>query len=152
MATTDDSPTFIDTNVLVYFHAKEAPLHGAARRRLNELKSAGTPCWISRQVLREFVATLTRPQAFPAQLPIDAVLERAEHFESRFQVAEDGPATTRRLHQLIRQFDVRGKQIHDANIVATVLSHDIPRLLTHNTVDFQRFSELITLAGLQDKD
>jgi predicted nucleic acid-binding protein len=43
-----------------------------------------------------------------------------------------------------------GKQVHDANIVATMLVYGIPKLLTHNTTDFARFSELITVLPLQD--
>ena len=32
-----------------------------------------------------------------------------------------------------------GKQVHDANIVATMLAHGVGRLLTFNVADFQRF-------------
>ncbi|MEH2170887.1 MAG: hypothetical protein V7K41_30400 [Nostoc sp.] len=42
-----------------------------------------------------------------------------------------------------------GKQVHDANIVATMLVYGIPQLLTHNTSDFARFSGLITVLPLQ---
>jgi len=41
-----------------------------------------------------------------------------------------------------------GKQIHDANIVATMLVHHIPALLTTITEDFKRFSHLITVLPL----
>lgn len=49
---------------------------------------------------------------------------------------------------LIRQHQLGGKQVHDTNIVATMLAHDIPCLLTHNVKDFTRFEELITIEGL----
>ena len=42
-----------------------------------------------------------------------------------------------------------GKQVHDANIVATMLVYGIPQLFTHNTSDFARFSGLITVLPLQ---
>jgi predicted nucleic acid-binding protein len=35
--------------------------------------------------------------------------------------------------------------VHDANIVATMLEHDVHRLLTFNAADFRRFSHLITI-------
>ncbi len=38
-----------------------------------------------------------------------------------------------------------GKQVHDANIAATMLAHGITRLLTFNVADFQRFAGLIEL-------
>lgn len=150
MAIPDVSAVFIDTNVLVYFDVKEAPLHRAARKTLSEWRAQGTPSWISRQVLREYLATLTRPQMFSSPLPMDSVLERVAHFERRFTIAEDGPTVTGRLYELLRQLPVGGNQIHDANIVATMLAHDIPCILTHNIADFARFSEVITVLPLQE--
>jgi hypothetical protein len=43
---------------------------------------------------------------------------------------------------------VGGKQVHNANIVATMLAHGIPRLFTHNVADFNRFSTLIEILPL----
>ena len=41
-----------------------------------------------------------------------------------------------------------GKQIHDANIVATMLAHGVKAILTHNRKDFIRFEEFITIIGI----
>lgn len=38
--------------------------------------------------------------------------------------------------------------MHDANLVATCLALDIPRLLTHNAADFARFAALIEIETL----
>ena len=46
---------------------------------------------------------------------------------------------------LTRGFAFGGKQVHDANIVATMLAFDVPRLITYNGADFQRFAGLITV-------
>lgn len=54
----------------------------------------------------------------------------------------------RRLLDLLQQFSIGGKQVHDANIVATMLISNIPALLTNNTDDFKRFSHLITVLPL----
>ena len=148
---TEDSPVFIDTNVLVYYEIIEAPLHIVARRTLDEYSTRETACWISRQVPREFIATLTRPQTFTQPLHIGIVLERAAHFEHRFQIAEDGPSVTRNLHDLLRQVPCGGKQVHDANIVATMLAHGIPRILTHNLADFTRFEDVIGVLPLEEQ-
>jgi predicted nucleic acid-binding protein len=43
---------------------------------------------------------------------------------------------------------VKGKQIHDANVVATMLANDVTRLATFNRADFQRFEDEITLEVL----
>lgn len=42
----------------------------------------------------------------------------------------------------------RQTQVHDANIVATMLAYGIPRLLTHNVDDFKRFAHLIAVLPL----
>lgn len=40
---------------------------------------------------------------------------------------------------------VAGRQVHDANRVATMLARGITRLLTFNVGDFDRFSDVITI-------
>jgi predicted nucleic acid-binding protein len=69
---------------------------------------------------------------------------------SRFHVAEEGPAVTANLLTLLSSIPIAGKHVHDANVVATMQAHGIPRLLTHNTVDFARFARLITVLPLVD--
>jgi len=49
----------------------------------------------------------------------------------------------------MEQITIGGKQVHDANIVATMLVYGIPQLLTHNPSDFARFSGLISVLPLQ---
>jgi predicted nucleic acid-binding protein len=53
-----------------------------------------------------------------------------------------------RLLQLLATHQVTGKQLHDANIVATLLEHGVRRLVTFNIGDFQRFADVITLVPL----
>ncbi|MBO1348300.1 MAG: hypothetical protein EBE86_013325 [Hormoscilla sp. GUM202] len=43
----------------------------------------------------------------------------------------------------MEQITIGGAQVHDANIVATMLVYGIGELLTNNVDDFNRFSELI---------
>jgi predicted nucleic acid-binding protein len=56
---------------------------------------------------------------------------------------EDGPAVWDELLQLSRRIPFGGRQVHDANIVATMLAHRERRLLTFNEADFKRFVPLI---------
>ena len=56
---------------------------------------------------------------------------------------EDGPAVTQELIALCRAVPLGGRQVHDANIVATMLAHGETRLLTFNTADFTRFQPRI---------
>lgn len=99
--------------------------------------------------MREYLATLTRTQQFTNPLPIATVIQDIIYFQKRFRVAEDNSLVTARLLTLIEQIPSGGKQIHDANIVATMLVYNIPQLLTHNTIDFTRFANLINILPLQ---
>lgn len=140
---------FLDTNILVYANAAEAPLHQVALSAIKTRYEAGGELWISRQILREYLVTFSRPQKFMNPRPISTVVERIRYFQSRFRVAEDNAIVTARLLELVQQFPTGGKQVHDANIVATMLAYGIPSLLTNNTDDFARFSGIITVAPLQ---
>ncbi len=147
MATMDDSPLFIDTNILVYANVIETPFHEQALTAINSAHEAGRTIWISRQVIREYLVTLTRPQVFE-NLPRTTVLEQVDQFVERFQVADDTAIVSEQLVKLMSDFKIGGKQVHDANIVATMQAYDIPCLLTHNVKDFRRFGEVIRIEGI----
>ncbi|MEH2085741.1 type II toxin-antitoxin system VapC family toxin [Nostoc sp.] len=142
-------PVFLDTNILVYASQIQSPFHQAAMETIQGFYDAGVDLWISRQVLREYLATLTRPQQFTNPLPIAIVIQDLRYLYNRFRVAEDSFQVTERLLALMEEIPSGGKQVHDANIVATMLVYDIPQLLTHNIGDFARFSRLITVLPLQ---
>jgi hypothetical protein len=55
-------------------------------------------------------------------------------------VAEDGPALTVKLLDLLNTIAIGGKQVHDAKIVATMEAHGVGRPLPRNVADFQRFA------------
>ena len=142
---TDAEPLFIDTNVLVYANVAGSPFHEQALSAIQAAHRSGRTLWISRQVLREFIATRTRPQTFVQPSPLDVVIERVRYLEERFHVADDTAAVTGRLLKLLGDFNIGGKRVHDANIVATMQTYDIPCLLTHNIKDFRPFKKVIKI-------
>ena len=60
-------------------------------------------------------------------------------------MADDTAEVTGQLIKLMKDFKICGKEVHDANIVATMLAYDIPCLLTHNIKDFKRFRKVIKI-------
>ena len=136
---------FVDTNVLVRARFAVAPDHAFARARLRDAVSAVDRPRISRQVVREYLAVVTRPQTWSAPLAMPDALRDVNWFGSAFDVLEDGPEVTRILITLCREIPVAGRQIHDANIVATMLAHDEERLLTFDSGDFRRYAPHIAL-------
>jgi hypothetical protein len=46
---------------------------------------------------------------------------------------------------LITKYSILGKQAHDTRLVALMIEHRVPRILTFNDVDFRRFNEIQAL-------
>ena len=138
---------FVDTNVLVKARILEAPGHEIARDSLESAHAEPEPLRISRQVLREYLAVVTRPQTWPVVIAREDALDDVVRLADTFEVLEDGPVVTDWLVSLCREVPVGGQQIHDANIVATMLAYGERRLLTFNGEDFRRYGDRIELLG-----
>ena len=138
---------FIDTNVLVKSRIPNAPDHDVARISLDRAFRDPEPLRISRQVIREYLAVVTRPQTWPVGITREDALDDVSRLIGSFEMLEDGPVVTESLMSLCREVSVGGRQIHDANIVATMLAHGEHRLLTFNASDFRRFGDRIELVG-----
>ena len=136
---------FIDTNVLIYSRIIEAPSHDAATASLRRAYLDNEPLRISRQIIREYISVVTRPQTWLNPLTSEEAIEEVNWLTSQFEILEDGPAVTEWLITLLHEVSVGGRQIHDANIVATMLTHGERRLLTFNTSDFRRYEDRIQL-------
>ncbi len=140
---------FLDTNGLVFATIASAPWHEAAVRAIRRLEGAGHDLWISRQIIREYLAVLSRPQTFGKPVSIAVLVAQIRVFEQRFRVAEESADVTAKLLDLLQELSIGGKQVHDANIVATMQAYGIGRLLTHNVRDFARFAPRIEVIDLE---
>jgi len=136
----------VDTNVLVQSIAAAAPEHARARMAVARLRAQG-PVAVTRQILREYLAATTRPQSWSRALTLTEATADTDTFIRRFAVLEDGQAVWDELMGLTRSFSFGGKQVHDANIVATMLAHGETRLLTFNAADFRHFGSLIEVVA-----
>lgn len=136
---------FIDTNILVSARSVDNPHHDAAVSLLEHAFRGREPLRISRQIIREYLAVVTRPQTWMAPLTPDEAIDDVSRMFRDFEILEDGQAVTDQLLALLREIPAGGRQIHDANIVATMLAHGERRLLTFNTADFRRYADLIEL-------
>ena len=136
---------FVDTNVLVYSTVRECERYREARDFLDARVTSGVPLFVSSQVLREFLAVMSRPQLFSQASSLDSLTERVAEYESIFRVLDDDEVVRRELTVLLRRVPVGGKQVHDANIVATMLANGLTKLATFNRKDFVRFAPPIEL-------
>ena len=139
---------FIDTNILVRARFTVAPDHSLARAWLRDALAGTEPLRVSRQILREYLAVVTRPQIWSAPLAMPDALQDVSWFAAKFDLLEDGPDVTRELTTLCRDVPIGGRQIHDANIVATMVAHGEDRLVTFDQDDFRRYGDRIVLVDI----
>ena len=142
---------FCDTNVLLCAVDRKRPWNAQALRVLDYFPNSGVELCISGQVIREFVAVCTRPiSANGLGQPLAYALENVEAIMGRSTILEETLDVTERLLSLVRTAGCSGKQVHDANIVATMLGHRVNRLITDNLTHFRRFGEieLVDLAAM----
>jgi predicted nucleic acid-binding protein len=139
---------FIDTNVLVYANNALSPFASAARTKLNKALNTYENLWVSRQVFREFAVIVSREMLAVGNIEFDKLEGVIQQFERDFLVAEDSKMVTSAWLSLLGETKSAGKQVHDANIVATMLAHGIDAILTHNVEDFRRFAHLIEIVPM----
>ena len=84
-------------------------------------------------------------------MPVEQVVARVEYFQILFRVADETPSVTGQLLKLLQEFPTGGKQVHDANIVATMMVNGIDTLVTQNIDDYKRFVGRIKLIPLAPK-
>ncbi len=81
-------------------------------------------------------------------LNIDEILLQLENIQQTFKIADETAEVTAQLLDLLKTYPTGGKQVHDANIVATMLVNGVDTLLTMNVDDFRRFEGRIKLLPL----
>ena len=138
---------FIDTNVLLTATDVLRPSHQEAQRIFSKASQQGFHLALSGQILREYLAVGTRPvEANGLGLTVPDAVANVEQFLEFANLFEETEEVALRLRELAKNFDVRGPRLHDANIVATMLVHRIPVLVTQNSKDFIGFGGIKTLA------
>jgi predicted nucleic acid-binding protein len=149
---TADKAVAVDTNVLLSATAPVRSLHRAALAVLNDWPNQGVVLAASGQVFREYLVTATRPvDVNGLGLDVGSALFNVGEFRGRMRLLSEGEWAWAHLTDLVARYGCRGKQIHDANLVAAALASGVDALVTANVRDFARFStevEIIDLAAV----
>jgi toxin-antitoxin system PIN domain toxin len=133
----------VDSNILVYAHREDSPMHAPALECVVGLAEGRTPWAIPWPCLHEFLAVVTHPRIYSPPTPLDLAVDQVEAWlesPSLVLLAED-EAYWPRLRTLILAGQVAGPKIHDARIAAICLQHGIVELWTIDR-DFSRFPGL----------
>jgi predicted nucleic acid-binding protein len=149
--TMTDAKVFVDTNILLRMILTQMNQHSEVDALVKRTIREGAALWISGQVIREFIVQATHPRTLAEPLTITQVVQEIEAMKPLFQIADETAAVRDQLLELLQQYPTQGKQVHDANIVATMLAYEIDTLLTLNVKDLERFEDKITLISLEEK-
>lgn len=99
-------------------------------------------------MIREFIVQATHPRTLIEPLTIEQVVHEIEAAKPLFQIADETQAVRDKLLELLQEYPTQGKQVHDANLVATMLVYGIDTVLTLNVDDMKRFKEIIRIVSL----
>ena len=133
----------VDTNVLLRSAQPSHPMHADAARAIVELLARGETLSIIPQNVIEYWAVATRPvEANGLGLSVADTVNDLTRLKGIFQILPDTPAIFTEWEALVGRHAVKGKEAHDARIVAAMLAHRVSNLLTFNTGDFKRYTEI----------
>jgi toxin-antitoxin system PIN domain toxin len=133
----------VDSNILVYAHRPDMPLHAQARTAVRDLATA-RPAWaVPWACLHEFYGTVTSRRVFTQPSGITEALDQIDAWleSPSLQLLSETQGHRRVLGELLTGAQVTGPVVHDARIAAICLSHGVDELLTEDR-DFARFREL----------
>ncbi len=141
---------FIDTNVLLCATDRSRRNHGRAQELSRIAREGGFNLALSGQIIREYLVVATRPVEVNGlgMSPTDALHNIDACMSGTMHCAET-ESVSAQLRSLVATHALMGKRIHDANVVATMMAHDIGWLITENGEDFEVFSKIQAL-GLAD--
>lgn len=132
--------TLVDTCVLLEATDEARRHHAAARAFLER----GEHLVLSAQVVREFLVVATRPASANGlgMAPDDAIGNIREIRRFLRLLAEEKPLLPTLL-SLLDAVPCRGRNIHDAALVATAVVHRVGTIATFNVADFARFRDRV---------
>ncbi len=144
-----DRSVLLDTNVFLEATTPARDLHHAAKGVLDDWPNRGIRLCVSGQILREYLVVATRGSEHNGLgLSVIDALANVDSFKERCRFLAESRQVASRLCDLLRSVDCTGKQIHDANLVATCLVHGVKSLLTANAGDFERFGGHVEIERL----
>jgi len=136
----------VDTNVVLRLSDRGRPLHPDARAAVDWLDANGHECVVVPQVLYEYWVVATRP-AEQNGLGMNVADTNAAMLQwiTVFRLMLDERGIFSHWRDLVANHDVKGKNAHDARLVAAMQRHGLTTLLTFNKSDFARFSAINAL-------
>jgi predicted nucleic acid-binding protein len=133
----------LDTNILLRLLDENSSQHGIVSDAIKVLFEQQHKLMLCPQALAEFWAVATRPVNANGLGYTTAVAREAiDFFRGRFGMVFEHANALEIWLELVTEHQVSGKPTHDTKLVALMLIHGIEHVLTINTTDFKRFTEI----------
>jgi len=132
----------LDTNILVRERDTTDPKHSETISCLRQLWQARWTLYVTTQTLMEYWSVATRPAESRGGLglrPQEAERD-IEYFLALHDLVEEPAGLFEQWRILVRRYQVSGRQVWDARIVAVMQMLGLTHLLTYNTADFERYA------------
>ena len=139
-------PGVVDANILIYALDADAPQHAACRTLL-EAAQGETPAalYVTLQILCEFYAIVTNGRRVPKPKSFADALAAISGMLGFLRVLPVHVSTIDEVMALLRRHPVKGGEIFDLQIIATMKLNGVQRIYTYNTDDFKPFAEIVTV-------
>lgn len=138
----------VDANILLYLANSLYPEHPLAFRALDSAIKSDYRLVVSAQIIRETLVVASGKLQARRESTLEEIVSGLKLLIASFDVVGDAAESLQPLLELILAKGVRGKRIHDANIVATMRENSIHTILTNNPTDFAPFADLIRVVPL----
>jgi predicted nucleic acid-binding protein len=136
----------VDTNLLLRSIQPHHPMGAQAADAMEALRKQGVPLCLVPQNLYEFWVVCTRPLAQNGLgLSVPETQAEMARIKKLWVILDDVPTILPEWERLVGHYQVSGRNAHDARLVAAMIVHSVPRLLTFNQSDFQRYAEITVL-------
>jgi predicted nucleic acid-binding protein len=143
-------PLFLDTSLIIAATVEAHPGHRASAAFVDARVAEGRSMCTSLQVCREFLVVLTRQPVSGRVFALQESLAALQVWLTGCKVLEEDMSVLQECLRLVQQFSVLGKQVHDCNIVATMIAHGVRHLATRNPADFKRYGDLLSVTAVED--
>jgi predicted nucleic acid-binding protein len=143
----------LDSNILIRWLEPDNPDQIVVKAALDRLMLAGADLCFTSQNLGEFWNTITRPANRNGYglSPEEAEI-RVRDIETEFTLLPDNVDVHQEWRKLLVSHRISGVQVHDDRLVAAMHVHGVKRILTFNTRDFARFTDIGAIHPTDLKD
>jgi predicted nucleic acid-binding protein len=140
----------LDTNILLRLIEKTSPQHPMVLQALTQIATKNDSSFIVMQSITELWAVATRPIAANGLGYTTArVRTEVDGLLQRFDLLPENELIFEVWLELVTVNNVQGKPTHDARLVAAMMTHGIENILTINTADFKRFTQVNAVHPLE---